>query len=139
MSSTRFAVATHVLTALAYREGGPVPSARLAESVNTSPAVIRQLLMRLREAGLVDSKFGPGGGAVLTRPPNEISLLDVWRATENDHIVSMHRNEPSCDCRVGRNILCVLGEVTERAERALFEELDASTIEDMLQEVELIE
>jgi DNA-binding IscR family transcriptional regulator len=45
--NSRFPVAVHVLTALAYRDGESLSSTRLAESVRTNPVVIRRLLIRL--------------------------------------------------------------------------------------------
>ena len=130
--STRFAVAVHILTVLAYWKGEPVPSARVARSVNTSPAVIRQIMMRLRDAGLVDARLGKGGGSFLAKPVDEITLLDVYQATESEELFCTHRNGPYEGCMIGRHILLALGEVTERATAALHEELGAVTVGDML-------
>ncbi|MEL6180936.1 MAG: Rrf2 family transcriptional regulator, partial [Myxococcota bacterium] len=132
----RFAVAVHILTVLAYFEGKPVPSAKVARSVNTSPAVIRQIMMRLREAGLVDAQLGKGGGSFLARPKDNITLLDVYHATESSEVFCTHRNGPSEGCIIGRHILTALTDVTDRATEALHKELATSTIADMLVQVQ---
>ncbi|MBW8858053.1 MAG: Rrf2 family transcriptional regulator, partial [Bradyrhizobium sp.] len=54
-TSTRFAVAVHILTALAVGDGKPMRSEDLAYSANTGAVVIRGLLSRLSEAGLTRS------------------------------------------------------------------------------------
>src|SRR5258708_39480165 len=79
-TSSRFAVAVHVLTALAVGDGTPMRSEDLAFSASTSPVVIRGLLSRLSEAGVTRSQLGAGGGAMLARPAGEIRLLDVFWA-----------------------------------------------------------
>jgi len=43
---------------------------------------LEQIFQRLRRAGLVRSKRGPGGGYLLARPPEEITLADVAIAVE---------------------------------------------------------
>jgi Rrf2 family protein len=43
---------------------------------------LEQIFQRLRRAGLVGSKRGPGGGYLLARPPEEITLADVAVAVE---------------------------------------------------------
>ena len=130
-TSTRFAVATHILTLLAMAKG-PISSSMLAASVNTSAAVVRQLLMRLSEESLVTSKMGPGGGSLLGRAAAEISLQDVWQATENDEVFCTHRKAPSQDCSVGRHILDGLAEVSCQAREAFLEPLRTRSIADMV-------
>lgn len=121
--STRFAVAVHILAVLQLRRGTPVASDRIAASVNTNPVVVRRILSMLKKAGLVSVQLGTGGGALLGRPGAEISLEQVYRAVEEAPLFATHREEPSCECPVGRNILPVLEKSTRRAESALFAEL----------------
>ncbi|MBX9874457.1 MAG: Rrf2 family transcriptional regulator, partial [Beijerinckiaceae bacterium] len=93
-TSTRFAVATHILTALAFSDGKPLRSEDIANSANTGAVVIRGLLSRLAEAGLTRSQLGSGGGALLAKKPDEIRLLDVYRAVEDTELFAVHRQPP---------------------------------------------
>ena len=52
----------------------------LARSMGTNPSVFRRTMAGLREAGLVRSERGHGGGWQLARPLGEITLLDVYDA-----------------------------------------------------------
>lgn len=134
-TSSRFAVAVHILTLLASAEG-PVPSSLIAGSVGTNPALIRRLVAQLAEAGFVTSQMGATGGATLARPADRITLLDVFRAVESSVLIALPPNAPNPACEVGREITGVLERATERAQAAMEAELARQTIAGMLDEVE---
>lgn len=60
----------------------PVPAARLAELHDVSGSYLAKQLQSLSRAGLVHSVQGHAGGYVLTRPPHEITVLDVVAAVD---------------------------------------------------------
>lgn len=60
----------------------PVPAARLAELHGVSPTYLAKQLQALSRAGLIESAQGKSGGYALTRPPQEITVLDVVEAIE---------------------------------------------------------
>lgn len=130
-TSTRFAVATHILAALAISDGKPLRSEDLAFSVNTGAVVIRGLLSRLGEAGLTRSQMGSGGGALLAKEAAEIRLLDVYEAVEDRELFSLHRTPPCQQCPVGANILGAIQPTLYRARDALETELGKTTIADI--------
>ena len=134
-TSTRFAVAVHVLTALAVSDGTPMRSEDLAYSVNTSAVVIRGLLSRLGEAGFTRSQLGAGGGAMLAKAAADIRLLDVYEAVEDPELFSLHRTPPCENCAVGGNILQALQPTLARARGALEQELAKTTVADVAGEV----
>lgn len=126
--NTRFAVAVHVLTFLQTQKGEPATSELIAGSVNTNPSLIRRLLSQLARAGLTTSQMGTGGGALLARPADTITLLDVYRAVDEDReVIPMHAS-PNPRCPVGRNIQAVLETRIDAAERALRQELAGTTV-----------
>lgn len=134
-TSTRFAVAVHVLTALAVSDGKPLRSEDLAYSANTGAVVIRGLLSRLSDAGLTRSQLGAGGGALLAKPAEKIRLLDVYEAVEDTELFSVHRTPPCENCAVGGNILEAIRPTLSRARTALEDELGKTTIADIAAEV----
>ena len=126
--NTRFAVAVHILSFLETQRGEPVTSELLAGSVGTNPSLIRGLLSRLAKAGLTTSRMGNGGGALLARPADTITLLDVYSAIGEDRDVIPIHPVPNPRCPVGRNIHAVLAGRFDAAERALEAELERTTI-----------
>lgn len=127
-TSTRFVVSVHTLVNLAVGDGTPVRSEDLAYSANTSATVIRALLVRLNEAGLTKSQLGSGGGALLARAPERITLLDVYKAVEDTDLFSYHRESPCQNCPIGRNIVGALQPRLGKARQALEQELGHTTI-----------
>ncbi|MEO6527578.1 MAG: Rrf2 family transcriptional regulator [Gemmatimonadaceae bacterium] len=129
--NTRFAVAVHILTLLESQKGEPATSELVASSVGTNPSLIRRLMGRLIKAGLASAKRGVGGGAVLGRPANQIRLLDVHRAIDEDAGVIPIHQTPSPKCPVGRNIARALEGRFEAVEQAMYDELARTTIADL--------
>lgn len=133
--NTRFSVATHILTFLQTQNGVPSSSELIASSVNTNPSLIRRLLQQLGKAGLTTSQMGTGGGALLGRAGERITLLDVYRAVDEDGDVFALHQDPNPLCLVGRNIQVVLKEQIEAAERAMQAELAKTSIADMAEQI----
>lgn len=135
MTNTRYAVAIHVLTLLAYAGPEALTSEYIAGSVNTNPVVIRRILAGLREAGLVRSQGGPGGGWQLLRAPEAVSLLDVLRAVDTDAAFPLHATPPNPACPVGRSIQALLTDHFRTAQAALERELGRVSLRDLLEGV----
>ena len=132
-TNSRFAVAVHVLSLMAWSGEEPLKSEQVAESVNTNPVVIRRMLLELAEAGLVVSQTGSLGGSRLANDPAKTTLLDVYRALEYGSVFSLHRQPPNRDCPVGVNIETVLGEVLQEVDSAVEQVLGTITINDVVQ------
>lgn len=132
MTSSRFAMATHILTLLALHDDEPLTSETIAESVNTNPVVIRRTLAGLREAGIVASHSGAGGGWRLTGRPEAITLCDVFRAVESEQVLALHPKSPQGSCAVGRSICRTLEGVFDAAEAAMVGQLASVTIADVM-------
>jgi Rrf2 family protein len=133
--NTQFSVAVHVMVFLAERAGEPVTSETVAGSVGTNPSFIRRILARLASAGLTSAQPGAGGGTVLARSPEKITLKDVYHAVDEDReLIPMHPS-PHPQCRVGRNIKGVLGVTVSTVERTVDRELARTTIADLAADV----
>lgn len=137
MLSSKLTVAVHILTLLAMMPGQAQTSEFIAGSVNTNPVLIRRLLGLLREAGIVESQGGHGGGWRLVRPAERITLLEVLQTVEpRGGSIAMHRSEPNPLCPVGRNIQGVLTRVYDEAERRMNAHLAETTIAGILGSVQ---
>jgi Rrf2 family protein len=134
-SSSRFAVAVHVLTLMAWAGDEPLKSEAVAESVNTNPVVIRRILCALAQANLVVSQTGAAGGSKLACQPRHIRLLDVYRSVEGRGVFSLHHNRPNRHCPVGVNIETVLEGVLEEANSAVERVLEEITVADVVSRI----
>ena len=103
----------------------------LAASVNANPVVIRRILQQLKAAGLVGVKAG-SGGAYLIKNMQEITLFDVYRATECVEGELFHFHEsPNPACPVGKNIHAVLAQHLAAAQTAMENQLKKTTLADL--------
>ena len=60
----------------------PIPLQEIGERQGIPARYLEQIFQKLRRAGLVRSKRGPGGGYLLAAPAEDISLADVVLAVQ---------------------------------------------------------
>ena len=81
--STRGDYASRALLSLALREDASPTSVRdIAERTGLPQPYLEQILLALKGAGLVRSKRGVGGGYVLARVPEQITLGQIVSAVD---------------------------------------------------------
>jgi Rrf2 family protein len=134
-TSCRFAMAVHVLTVLAYKEGDRVTSALLATSINTNPVIVRRLLLALQRARLVETGKGAGSGSRLSRSPARINLAEVFRAVEDAEPFATPSRKPNVACPVGYCIREALEKVFASAQTALERDLGKTTLAGLIDTV----
>ena len=61
------------------KEAGPVLIAEIARKKKIPLKFLENILLELRNAGILESKKGKGGGYFLKVPPNKIKLADIIR------------------------------------------------------------
>jgi Rrf2 family transcriptional regulator, iron-sulfur cluster assembly transcription factor len=76
---TRYAL--HAMVVLAQSDQ-LVPNPALSERLSVSLPMVAKIMNRLGQGGLVNSRSGPGGGYRLSRPAENINLMDVVALTE---------------------------------------------------------
>jgi Rrf2 family protein len=131
LSNTHFSMALHVLSALAYRDE-LVGSDHLASTMGTNPSFLRGLIGRLKNAGLVETQLGKGGGARLARPATKITLRDIYIATESQPAVKTHDCDDTSECPVAAGMRPLLEHVRGRVEKAVESELKRITVADLI-------
>jgi Rrf2 family protein len=134
-ANTRLAVAIHAMGMLAFGEALNVTSDDIARSVRTNPVVVRRLLAQLTRRGLVAVKQGAGGGARLTRPPEQIALSEIYLALGEGPLFQVPLLGETHECAVGRSVGPVLTGVLLRAEKGLLAELQSVTLADVIGKV----
>lgn len=129
--NTRFALGVHLLTLIGAGDRVAQSSESMAASAGTNPVHVRRVLGSLREAGLVTSRHGPGGGWLLTGALEDTTLRDVWDAVHGDGpVLGLHDAAPGC--AVGQAIQRELVAIDQDAHAALRAELAGTTLADII-------
>ncbi|MBE0487610.1 MAG: Fe-S cluster assembly transcriptional regulator IscR [Halomonas sp.] len=98
----RYAV-TAMLDLAMHGQSGPICLADISKRQEISLSYLEQLFARLRRAELVESVRGPGGGYLLARAPETISVARVIDAV--DESVDATRCGGLSDCQQGDTCL----------------------------------
>lgn len=133
MTSNRFAVAVHILSLIDILKEQRLTSEYIASSVNTNPVVIRRIMGALNKAGII--RTSPGvPGASLTRPAEEITLLDIYKAIVPSVLFAVHE-KPNPECPVGRNIQSSLETAFDEAQTAMEQRLASMTLKEIITDI----
>lgn len=136
--SSRFTLAVHIFICIdTFKDEYKVTSDFLAGSTNVNPVIIRKILSQLKSAGLVKVARGTGG-ATISRPLDEITFLDIYKAVEcvgKGELFHFHEN-PNAQCPVGRNIHVILDDKLQRVQEAMEKELASITLEEVKRDTE---
>ncbi|GFE60238.1 Rrf2 family transcriptional regulator [Geobacter sp. AOG2] len=83
--STKSRYGLRALFDIAYNCGNmPAQIQDISRRQQISPRYLEQIFQNLKRAGILKSKRGPQGGYCLAKKPEEITVLDVLCATEQD-------------------------------------------------------
>jgi Rrf2 family protein len=107
--STRGDYASRALLSLALHGDGQTPTSvrEIADRTALPQPYLEQILLALKGAGIVRSKRGVGGGYVLARDPEAISLADIVSAVDGP-IVAGDFVEPHTEGACDHEGQCVL-------------------------------
>ena len=132
--SSRISVALHLLAHMAAKPDEPVVSEALAAWADTNPVVIRRTFAGLREAGILASTKGAGGGWRLAKPADKITLAQI-QAALGETLVAFDPAEESPGCLVEQAVNETLAGVRREVEALLAERLSHITLADLAADV----
>ena len=125
--SSQLSDVLHVLLHLAEADM-PLTSDTLAAAMRTHPVVLRRLMAGLRDAGLVTSGKGHGGGWRVCIPLDQVTLGDVHAALGAPALVSLGFREDRPECVVAQVVNESLQAAMQEAEAALLARLGSITL-----------
>lgn len=128
--NSRLSLALHTLSHMAGAPDRVRTSADIADHAGTNPVVVRRVLGKLREAGLLTSETGHAGGWRLAHKPQDISLADVYLALDERLVATAEMNDaPSCSVEnaLHKRVSGVLADI----EQSLVERLGETSISDV--------
>lgn len=103
----------------------------IAKSLNTNPVVIRRALAALQAAGIIASSKGPNGGSRLARSLKQVSLADIFRATESGASGSVF-HLPAAASSEQRGTVAALTRTLKKAQSAFEEALEDTSLNQLL-------
>lgn len=103
MISKKCKYAIHALVYLAERvDQGPVHIQEISEAQKIPKKFLEAILLELRNANILSSKKGKGGGYYLHKKPEEVNLMDIHRIIDGAiamlPCVSLNYYEPCDEC-----------------------------------------
>lgn len=135
MLSKKTQYAFHALIHLAEQaDKGPVLISEIAQEKNISIKFLENILLELKNAGILGSKKGKGGGYYLLKTPKEIALAKIIRLLDGPiallPCVSLNYYERCENCR--DEAVCGLHEVMSKVRDASLKLLENKTLKDIL-------
>jgi Rrf2 family cysteine metabolism transcriptional repressor len=112
---------------------GPASLSEIAAEEDLPRAYLEQLVMSLRDAGLVTSTRGARGGYELAHRPSEIRMSEILRALEGPiapMICATEDLEAGCLC--DRTATCTVNLLWVRVRDAISGALDTMTLADLV-------
>jgi Rrf2 family transcriptional regulator, cysteine metabolism repressor len=113
------------------QSGKVVSLTELSERQNIPTKYLEQIMLILKGAGYVDSKRGIGGGFILKKSPEEITLGEIIRLIEGP-LEPIACGQRKYDSNCGEESLCAFREVWLKVTDAITSIVDKVTFADMM-------
>lgn len=135
--STRGEYGVRLMVELARHYGsGPVSLSEMAEHEELPRPYLEQLVVSLREAGLVTSTRGARGGYELTRSPQTVRMSEVITALEGPVAPMICASDDRLHAESCRRVgFCNVERLWQRVRDAIVEALDSMTLEELAEPV----
>jgi Rrf2 family protein len=135
MLSKKTQYAFHALIYLAENvDKGPILISEIAAEKSISIKFLENILLELKNAGILGSKKGKGGGYYLMRTPKDIPLARIIRLLDGPiallPCVSLNYYERCENCR--DEAICGLHEVMSKVRDATLKLLENKSLKDIL-------
>lgn len=115
-----------------YRQEQVVPLVDIAARQNVPVKYLEQIMLVLKGAGVVESKRGIGGGFMLRRPPQEITVGEIVRLMDGPTepiSCGKHQHDGSC----GEESSCALREIWITVAEATSQVIDRVNFSQLMQ------
>ncbi|GMA70219.1 transcriptional regulator [Leuconostoc litchii] len=137
-NSTKLSDAIHILTYIVINQGTDLSSTQIAKSVNSNPVVIRRIMAQLKNEGCLISSNGRANPQ-LARPADTISLLDIYRAVEEETDFLKIDTKTNPNCNIGRHIQTTLDKYYQQVQESAEKEMNKIKLSDIIKEIQSIQ
>ena len=130
--STKLSDAVHIVVFIAINPEINLSSNTIATSVQTNPSFVRQIMMKVKKAGLMSSINGHAKPS-LAKHPKEITLLDIYKAVEGNKPLLHLDTHTNPDCRVGVNIQLALQDYYDEIQKETEKHMSSITLQNIIE------
>ncbi|MFA7565465.1 MAG: Rrf2 family transcriptional regulator [Alkalispirochaeta sp.] len=115
-------------------QGKPRPVKKIAADEDISPEFLEQIFFKLKKHGIVGSVRGPGGGFLLEKSPDKISIKDIFLAVDEGldltpcTVCGDHTGGDAC----GREERCLVYSVWKDASEHIVDYFKNISLQDVL-------
>ena len=103
--------------------------------MNADPTFVRKSLSKLSQAGLIVTTRGKNGASRLARPPKQITLLDVYRASAAPATFAIHSYPVTKRCPISCSIKECMESVLKKAQDSFESSLAGISLADVVGEI----
>ncbi|MCZ8353975.1 MAG: Rrf2 family transcriptional regulator [Cyclobacteriaceae bacterium] len=141
MLSKKCKYAIHALLYLAERyQKGPVHIQEISDEQRIPKKFLEAILLELRNAKILHSKKGKGGGYYLYKNPEEVNMIEIIRLMDGAiamlPCVSLHYYEPCDECR--NEASCGIRDTFIQVRDQTLGILEKSTLAEMLKRQQML-
>jgi DNA-binding IscR family transcriptional regulator len=115
--------------------GMPMTSKEIASRMSTDPAVVRRTMAGLRNAGIVRSEKGHGGGWSLKRALENVTMRDVYEALDITDVFTIGTRTESPGCFVEQTVNRAMKAALDASESVLLQQLGGVSLAAIAAEV----
>lgn len=109
----------------------PLTLASISNAQNISLFYLEQIFSQLKKADIVKSIKGPGGGYVLNKKPNEVTIANIIKATGEPIKMTRCNSEfKACDSKFSKT-KCKTHHLWQGLETQIFNYLNSITLKDL--------
>jgi DNA-binding IscR family transcriptional regulator len=106
----------------------PITSSTMAAAMGSNAVVARRTMAGLREAGIVRSSKGQGGGWTLARRPEEVTLRMLYQALGSPRLFAFANRSDNPTCLVEQAVNAELDDARRQAEELLLTRMEGVTL-----------
>lgn len=130
-TDSRLSRVLHVLMHLGETEE-PMTSQMIGQMLGTNPSLVRRTMGGLREAGIVGSTKGHGGGWYLEKPLADVSLADVYAALGEPKLFAIGASDDAPTCLLERSANAATRSALDAARERFLEALTRQSVADLI-------
>jgi Rrf2 family protein len=132
--SKRTRYGLRLMIELALNKGkGAINLTEIAAREDISLKYLSQIIIPLKNTGLVQSTRGSAGGYTLSKPPEDITVKDVLAALEGEMDIVECVDDPS---QCGRNTYCTARNVWCKLNESIVQVLSSISLESLARDTE---